>query len=178
MNLSLLLTAYQVNVNPGLHQALARLAAVAAILLVCWAGALLGSMLLISRLSGWSLLALRFRAAEPWSGASWSWQSGRFRGWCGYNNCLRVGANQQSLSLAVNKPFGLFHPALLIPWNEIEVETGKAFFGMYDMAQFRIGTEERVTVRIYGKLIGRVRQAAGPGWPLYHIEQVESQPQG
>jgi hypothetical protein len=178
MNLPLLLTAYQVNANPGLHQAVARLVASAAILFICWAVVLCGSMLLISRISGWSLLARRFRASDPWNGESWSWQSARFRGWCGYNNCLRVGANQQSLSLAVNKPFGMFHSPLLIPWHEIEVEMGKAFFGMFDMAQFRIGTDERVTVRIYGKLIGRIRQAAGAGWPLYRIDQVESQTRG
>jgi hypothetical protein len=45
------------------------------------------------------------------------------------------------------------------------------FFGLYDMAQFRIGTEERVTVKIYGRLVKRVRQAARTGWPLYAIEQ-------
>ncbi len=75
------------------------------------------------------------------------------------------------------QPFRLLflHPALLIPWREIEVETGKMFFGFYDTAQFRIGTEERITVKIYGKLVKRVRQAAGPGWPLYHTEQMEGQ---
>ena len=135
-------------------------------------------MLLIRWLSGWSLLARRFRSTEPWYGELWSWQSARFRSWCGYNNCLRVGASPESLYLAVVMPFGLFHPALLIPWHEIEVETGKACFGLYDTAQFRIGTDERVTVRIYGKLVDRIRQAAGPGWPLYQIEQIESQTAG
>jgi hypothetical protein len=72
----------------------------------------------------------------------------------------------------------LFHPALLIPWREIEVETGKMFFGLRDTARFRIGTQERVTVRIYGKLVGRMRQAAGPGWPLYAVEQMEAPSKG
>jgi hypothetical protein len=123
-------------------------------------------------------MARRFRASEAFCGEMWSWQSARFRGWCGYNNCLTVGASQEGLYLAVELPFRLFHPALLIPWREIEVETGKMFFGFYDMAKFRIGTEERVTVNIYGKLVDRVRQAAGPGWPLYQIEQMETQTRG
>jgi len=72
-------------------------------------------------------------------------------------------------------PFRLFHPSLLIPWREIEVETGKVFFGFYDTARLRIGTEERVTLRIYGKLVDRVRQAAGTGWPLYGMEQMGTQ---
>ena len=74
-------------------------------------------------------------------------------------------------------PLRCFHPSLLIPWREIEVETGKAFFGFYDMARFRIGTEEQITVAIYGKLVTRVREAAGVGWPLYNIEQMEARRQ-
>jgi hypothetical protein len=130
--------------------------------------------LTISRLGGWALLGRRFRATEPCHGESWSWQSGQFRGWCNYNHCLTVGVNPEALYLSVQIPFRLFHPALLIPWREIEVETGKAFFGLYDTARFRMGTGERVTLRIYGKLVERVRQAAGVGWPLYNIEQMEA----
>jgi hypothetical protein len=46
-------------------------------------------------------------------------------------------------------------------------------FGMYDTAQFRIGREELVTVKIYGKLVRRVREGAGVGWPLYNIELMQ-----
>ncbi len=135
-------------------------------------------MWIISRTSGWSLLARRFRADEPFCGETWGWQSARFRGWCSYNNCLNVGANPESLYLSIMLPFRLIQPSLLIPWRGIEVEKGKMFFGLYDTAQFRIGTEERVTVRIYGKLVDRVRLAAGPGWPLYQLEQMEGQRRG
>jgi len=131
-----------------------------------------------SWLSGWSLLARRFRASEAFYGETWSWQSARFRGWFGYNNCLTLGASPEGLYLSVMLPFRLFQPSLLIPWREIEVETGKMFFGYYDTARFRIGTEERVTVKISGKLVDRVRQAAGPGWPLYKIERMEAQTRG
>jgi hypothetical protein len=129
----------------------------------------------ISRIGGWATLARRFRATEPFYGETWGWQSAKFRGWCNYNNCLTVGASQEALYLSVMIPFRLFHPPLMIPWREIEVETGKVLFGFWDMATCRIGVEERVTVRIYGKLLNRVREAAGPGWPLYHIERMESQ---
>ncbi len=137
-----------------------------------------GISFLIGQISGWSLLARRFRANGPFLGETWSWQSARFRGWCGYNNCLTVGASQEELYLAVMLPFRFFHPSLAIPWREIEVETGKEFFGVYQTAQFRIGTDELVTVKIYGKLVDRVRQAAGPGWPLYQVEQMEGQRRG
>lgn len=113
---------------------------------------------LISRLGGWALLARRFRTDEPFYGESWSWQSGQFRGWCNYNRCLTVGVSPEALYLSVLLPFRLFHPPLLIPWREIEVETGKAMFGLYDTARFRMGTEELVTLRIYGALVERVLQ--------------------
>jgi hypothetical protein len=129
----------------------------------------------ISEVGGWSALVRRFRDTEPYCGETWGWQSASFRGWCSYNNCLTVGASQEALYLSMMFPFRLFHPSLLIPWREIEVETGKVLFGLWDTATFRIGVEERVTVRIYGKLLNRVREAAGTGWPLYNIERMESQ---
>lgn len=125
--------------------------------------------------SGWRLLAQRFRATEPFCGETWNWQSARFRRWCNYNNCLTFGANQQTLYLSITPLFRLFcpfSPPLSIPWSEIEVQTGKLFFGWYDTATFRLGSGERVSVRVYGKLVNRLRQTAGPGWPLYHQEQT------
>jgi hypothetical protein len=135
-----------------------------------------GLLWIISRISGWGLLARRFRTTEEFCGERWGWQSARFRWLGGYNNCLTIGANPQGLYLSVMPimfPLRLFHPDLLIPWQEIEVETGKMFFGLYDSAQLRIGREEQVTMKIYGKLVKRVRQAAGSGWPLYEMEQME-----
>jgi hypothetical protein len=129
-------------------------------------------LLVISRISGWARLSERFGATEPFLGEIWNWQSARFRGWCNYNNSLKVGANLDGLYIAPMFTLRLFHPPLLIPWREIEVETGKLFFGYYDTVRFRLGTEERVTMRIYGKLVNRVREAAGPGWPLYSSEQL------
>ncbi|PSH03030.1 MAG: hypothetical protein CXZ00_14405 [Acidobacteria bacterium] len=129
-------------------------------------------LFLVSRLSGWAALARRFSSTEPFCGETWRWQSARFRFSSNFNNCLTVGANEQALYFSVIIPFRLFHPPLTIPWQEIEVETGKVFFGFYDTARLRIGTEERITVRIYGKLVNRVRQAAGPAWPLYNIENA------
>jgi hypothetical protein len=73
-------------------------------------------------------------------------------------------------------PFRFFHPPLLIPWREIEVETGKALFGFYDTAMMRLGSGEQVSFRIYGRLVKRVREAAGPGWS--HLEQMDGQRKG
>jgi len=138
---------------------------------------LVALMWVLSRLSGWDWLARRFSETGVFYGESWRWQSARFRGWFSYNNCLKVGASSEGLHLEVMRiliPFRLFHPPLTIPWNEIEVETGKAWFGLFDTARFRMGVEEQITMRVYGKIVDRVRRAAGAGWPLYHLERMDT----
>jgi len=135
-----------------------------------------GILYLTGQLSGWALLARRFRASVPYSGEKWGWQSVMFRGWLGYNNCVTVGATPEGLYLSL-QVLRIIHPDLFIPWREIEVETGKGMFGR-DMAQFRMGTDERVTMRVYGKLIDRIRRAAGAGWPLYYIEKAGFRAEG
>ena len=136
-----------------------------------------GFTFVLSRLSGWSLLARRFRANGPFYGETWSWQSASLRWGCHYNNCLTIGASPEALYVSIMPFYRLvspFTPPLLVPWQEIEVQTGKAFFGLYDTALLRVGSEQRVSVRIGGKLVNRLRQAAGPGWPLYQVEQIEA----
>ena len=129
----------------------------------------------ISRWSGWARLAERFRAPGPFLGECWKRQSARFRAYCGYNNCLTVGADAAGLYLSVMSPFRVFHAPLLIPWQEIEVETGKVLFGFYDTALLRLGRDEQIPMRIQGKLIERLRQAAGASWPLYQVDLMKLQ---
>ena len=132
-------------------------------------------MYAISRMSGWVLLSRRFTATGDYVVETWTWQSARLRGWCNYNNCLCVGASPEGLYLGVMAPFRLFHPPLFIPWAEIDAQTGKAFLGLYDMVRVRVGREEQVEVRFYGKMVGRLRQAAGSAWPNYAAEQMTAQ---
>lgn len=129
----------------------------------------------ISRITGWAALAVRFRTYEPFAGPRWYWQSLVFRRWCGYNNCATVGASPEGLYLALMRPFMLLnHPPLFIPWREISVEYRRTLFGLLECADLRLGFDERVPVRIQGRLMTRVREAAGPGWPLYPIEQAQA----
>lgn len=169
MKLQLLLSAFLWNAKPA-----SATAALSTIILL-WAVLWCGIGLVMRSLSGWGLLARRFRATEPWNGESWGWQSARFRVLWSYNHNLRVGANPESLYLSANMFFLCLHPALRIPWSEIELKTGKKFFGIFEAAHLRIGRQEQVNVRIFGKLVSRLRQAAGPGWPLYQTDQVQSQ---
>ena len=136
-----------------------------------------GIFYLLTQASGWSLLARRFRANGPFYGESWNWQSASLRWACNYNRCLTIGASPEAFYLSITPFFRFlspFTPPLLVPWQEIEVQTGKAFFGLYDTAVLRVGIQERVRIRIGGKLVERLRKAAGPGWPLYAQEQSDA----
>ncbi len=149
---------------------------VAVVLVVgCFAVMVTAVTYIISRMSGWVLLSRRFPAAGDFLGESWTWQSARLRGWCNYNNCLRIGADPQGLYLAAMAPFRLFHPPLFIPWTEIDAQSGKAFLGFFDTVLLRVGRDEQVSVRLYGKMVRRIRQAAASGWPNYAAEQMVEQ---
>jgi len=82
----------------------------------------------ISRWSGWALLARKFRLRSKFTGSRWRGQSGTMRRLCGYSGCLTVGANSEGLYLATLPLFPLFHPPLFIPWNEIAITKQNLFF--------------------------------------------------
>jgi hypothetical protein len=126
----------------------------------------------LGRISGWALLARRFAREGSSTGETWRWQSVRMRGFVNYNRCVTLGADPQTFYMAVMWPFSISQPPLVIPWTEITVTTGKLFFGFYDTALLRLGRDEQVGVRVYGAMVERLRQAAGPGWPNYAAEQM------
>ena len=73
----------------------------------------------------WAALAKRFRFGQPFDGQRWTGQSGQMRGLAGYGNCLTVGCNPDGLYLAT---MALFHPPLLVPWNEITISQRRILF--------------------------------------------------
>lgn len=118
----------------------------------------------ISRISGWSLLARRFRLEFPFTATTWRWQSARMRWLANYNNCLTVGSDPSGLCLS---PFFLFrtgHPPLLVPWPEISIyRRRKVVF--VTLVELRLGREEQIPFTITETLAERLRGAAGAGWP-------------
>jgi hypothetical protein len=77
------------------------------------------SLQLVARVSGWSLLAERYRAEMPFEGQKWRFQSAQMRYMSHYNGCLTVGANMQGLYLATWFLFRIAHQPLFIPWNDL-----------------------------------------------------------
>jgi hypothetical protein len=118
---------------------------------------------LIALMSGWKLLALRFRTQPEFFGQKWSWQSAQMRYRTNYNNCLIVGADQAGLFIQPMIFFRFAHPPLLIPWNEISWHEAQVLWMRF--VELRLGRTEQVPFRIRASLAARIQAATGPSWP-------------
>ncbi len=123
----------------------------------------IGTLLLISRISGWASLAERYQYSDLFDGKRWWFQSAQMRWLMGYNNCLIVGANRKGLYLGVIWPFRIGHPPLLIPWNDIAIST-KRLLGFRSM-DLRFRYSPAVPFRISERLGRKLAEVAGPSWP-------------
>jgi len=117
----------------------------------------------ISYSGGWALLARKFRFRGKFSGSRWRWQSGQMRGIAGYSHCLMIGANPEGLYLAVQFPFHLLHPPLLIPWSEVSFTRKRML--LFRMVRFELGREHSIPLWVRETLVERLKQAAGNAWP-------------
>jgi len=112
----------------------------------------------ISRVSGWNVLAQRFRYDGPWNGHLWKYRSARFRAFTNYNGCLNVGAGEHGLYLKPIWIVSYCHPPLLIPWHEITYRTEHSFFG--EVTILTLGSQEQVPCRVYRQLAVDLAAAA------------------
>jgi hypothetical protein len=122
----------------------------------------------VSRISGWALLAKRFRMDLTFPGQTWGWQSARMRWGCNYNHCLSFGADPSGLYLSIMFLFRVGAPPLLIPWPEVTVwRRRKVLF--FRFVEFRLGREEQVPLMMRARLADSLQSAAGPNWPVEPI---------
>ena len=78
-----------------------------------------GVMWILALTGGWRALASRYAHQRPIPAAE-SGISGMV-GWVGYNHVLKIACTDQYLFLDVMAPFRPGHPALRIPWRDIEM---------------------------------------------------------
>ncbi len=126
------------------------------------------SMAITSKLSGWSLLAQRFRYDGEWTGVRWNWQSARMRTGAGYNNILTVGANLEGMYIHPAKLFSYRHPALFIPWSEVQVGKTMTFL-FISRTRLTLGLTEQVPFTVKSRLAEDLKIAAGKNWPMETI---------
>ncbi len=122
----------------------------------------------VSRVSGWALLAKRFRTDSPFPGQSWGWQSAGLRWGCNYNNCLTLGSDPSGLFLSIMFLFRIGAPSLLIPWSEVIVWRRRQFL-FFRIVELRLGREQQVPLVMREKLADFLRSAAGANWPIEPI---------
>ncbi|MDF7820782.1 hypothetical protein P1X15_24380 [Runella sp. MFBS21] len=77
-----------------------------------------GIVFLMSYLSGWQRLALKYKTPLQTKGL-YTGISGRI-GMVSYNGILRVAFSENGLYLHVMSLFGMGHPPLLFPWSELK----------------------------------------------------------
>ncbi len=124
---------------------------------------------IISYIGGWRTLSKSFRAREPFVDKKRHFQSGQFRWLAGYHNCLTLGADPNGLYLGILFLFRFMHPPLFIPWSEVSVQTKRSWI-LGERVTFTLGREVAIPLTIRGRLIGRLKVAAGNGWPLESIQ--------
>lgn len=79
-----------------------------------------GVMWILALTGGWRALASRYAHQRPIPASARTGISGML-GWVGYNHVLKVASTDQYLYLDVQALFRPGHPALRIPWRDIEV---------------------------------------------------------
>lgn len=78
-----------------------------------------GVMWILALTGGWRALASRYAHPRPIPASAIAGISGMI-GWVGYNHVLKIATTDQYLYLDVSAPFRIGHPALRIPWRDIE----------------------------------------------------------
>jgi hypothetical protein len=106
--------------------------------------------LLISLLSGWHALSLRFRAqSEPYGDVK---SAGPFfyivytRFWTHYGSIIRLTAATDALYLSVLPLLRFGHPPLRTPWEEIRFSRTKYWWRSYVV--LTLGAKEQIPFRI------------------------------
>jgi hypothetical protein len=141
--------------------------ALAAVFLVSFSAMWVAISYSIAMIGGWRELAVDYRAADHIAGRQWWFQSahlGCHFGAARYGSILFVTAGSEGLRLSVGFPFGFAHPALLIPWKDMQVERGTGWFG-YKFVVLHLAKTPQVPIVISGRLADQIRDAVGLAWP-------------
>jgi len=124
----------------------------------------------ISHISGWALLAQRYRCEGGFAGDRLRFRSAAMRYSSHYGNCLTMGANPQGLFLSMSVSFLVGHPPLFIPWSEITVRRGRFLWSIY--VELRLGREPAIPLRISEGLASKLAAWAGGSWPKESATEV------
>lgn len=110
---------------------------------------------LVSLLGGWRSLASEYQTERKMPAKSFHLTSGAFRYLAGYNNILRIGADQEGLYLRCW--LRLFHPPLFLPWSAVEIK--KPFRWIFKQQTLMLGRPRWVPFTISARVVKRLMEA-------------------
>ena len=102
---------------------------------------------LISKAGGWGALAASYKAAYPFEGTKFRFQSARLRRKTSYNNALTVGANRDGIYLKMSFIFRIGHPPLFIPWEDVSTTTTRVWWTTTIKLEFAKCPKVPLTIR-------------------------------
>ena len=118
----------------------------------------------LARFGGWSTLATYYRGALPDHGLHWHFISARL-GPVGYRQCLMLGADSRGLRLSMLLPLPFSHPALFIPWAEID-KLAPCRHALQPMVRLQVRRAPSIAIDLPRQLaIDVLRQAYGRTLP-------------
>ncbi|MCB1051458.1 MAG: hypothetical protein KDC71_12745 [Acidobacteria bacterium] len=125
---------------------------------IFFVGLWLGIIYLLRWFSGWGRLAESYQHDEEPSHI-FRFESA-YVGWVRFNGVLNLGITKSGLYLRPMFVFKLFHPGLLIPWQQLELDPRPRWFGM---RRFRIKSHPKITLDLYPRgfqrVVGHVSEA-------------------
>jgi hypothetical protein len=123
-----------------------------------FAGLWIGIAFLLSRLGGWSVLANRYPARQPFAGEIHRGCSGRL-GIVNYKSTLALGAGEQGLYLSVPRIFAFGHPPLLIPWSDVRATRDKILWA--EIVRFELGQAPATKLQVHRRFADKLEASAG-----------------
>jgi hypothetical protein len=121
----------------------------------------LGTLLSIGKISGWSDLALLYKAETPYVGHWQGWNSARLR-WISFNNCLDFGASEEGFHMRMPKLLSLGLQPLLIPWRDIHMSQQSSWLGLNEVVVFEFEQVPGLKLRMLKRQVLKLaREHAG-----------------
>ena len=114
-------------------------------------------LVVLSAMGGWRRLAKTYPDDVPAEGVLFRLQSAQF-GSVLYRGCVNVTVDPIRLRLSMMALCRLGHPPISIPWSDIRVEFGRAWF--MDIGTLRFAKEPGITVRLRRRLVDRMAEAS------------------
>lgn len=114
----------------------------------------------VARLSGWAELASYYTALGDCAGPRRRFQTLWMRWSSHYGNCITLGGDLTGFSMVPMVIFRAGHPALLIPWDEIEVRPHRGFFFGGSLVELRFRRAPEIPVRLNAETYRAIEREA------------------